>query len=119
MVVIGGQQAGILTGPLYSIHKIISIIAFARQKEAELNVPVVPVFWIAGEDHDFQEVNHIYIEKEGKFKRLFIRKKSRKRKWFLIFNSNKDQCLQWIEEIIETFGETEHTNKLLFFMEKQ
>ncbi len=58
VVVIGGQQAGILTGPLYSIHKVISIIKLAEQKEKELDVPVVPVFWIAGEDHDFQEVNH-------------------------------------------------------------
>ena len=63
-MIIGGQQAGILTGPLYSIHKVISIIALARQKEKELNIPIVPIFWIAGEDHDFQEVNHIYLEKE-------------------------------------------------------
>ena len=33
VVVIGGQQAGILTGPLYSIHKVISIIKLAQQKE--------------------------------------------------------------------------------------
>src|SRR5688572_11811314 len=32
-VVIGGQQAGILTGPLYTIHKVISIIKLAEQKE--------------------------------------------------------------------------------------
>jgi bacillithiol synthase len=61
VVVIGGQQAGILTGPLYSIHKVISIIKLAEQKESELGVPVIPVFWIAGEDHDFQEVNHIFV----------------------------------------------------------
>ena len=76
VVVIGGQQAGILTGPLYSIHKIISIISLARQKEAELKIPVVPVFWIAGEDHDFQEVNHIYIEKEEKVQKIVISGKS-------------------------------------------
>ena len=33
VVVIGGQQAGILTGPLYSIHKVISIIALAKKKK--------------------------------------------------------------------------------------
>src|SRR6476659_9856380 len=58
VVVIGGQQAGILTGPLYTLHKVISIIKLAEEKEKVLNVPVVPVFWIAGEDHDYQEVNH-------------------------------------------------------------
>src|SRR5690606_29824220 len=51
-VVIGGQQAGILTGPLYTIHKVLSIITLAKQKEEELKVPIVPIFWIAGEDHD-------------------------------------------------------------------
>jgi bacillithiol biosynthesis cysteine-adding enzyme BshC len=60
VVVIGGQQAGLLLGPLYSLHKVITILQLAKQKEEELNIPVVPVFWIAGEDHDFQEVNHVY-----------------------------------------------------------
>src|SRR5699024_1502675 len=61
VVVIGGQQAGLLTGPLYSINKVISIISLAKRQEAELNRPVIPVFWIAGEDHDFDEINHVNI----------------------------------------------------------
>ena len=76
-VIIGGQQAGILTGPLYSIHKVISIIALARQKEKELNIPIVPVFWIAGEDHDFQEVNHIYLEKRWRNSKGNLSRKSK------------------------------------------
>jgi bacillithiol biosynthesis cysteine-adding enzyme BshC len=59
LVVVGGQQAGLFTGPLLVIHKAISIIRAARQAAAELGRPVIPVFWIAGEDHDFHEVNHI------------------------------------------------------------
>ncbi|MBO8171154.1 MAG: bacillithiol biosynthesis cysteine-adding enzyme BshC [Bacillaceae bacterium] len=59
-VVIGGQQAGVLTGPLYSVYKAITLVQLARQKEQELGCRVVPVFWIAGEDHDFDEVNHVY-----------------------------------------------------------
>src|SRR5690625_5149283 len=66
VVVIGGQQAGLLSGPLYTIHKIISIIQFARQQEAKFNVPVIPIFWIAGEDHDYDEINHIYSMAENK-----------------------------------------------------
>src|SRR5699024_11394563 len=58
VVVVGGQQAGLLTGPFYTIHKIISIIQLAKQQERSLQVPVIPVFWIAGEDHDFAEINH-------------------------------------------------------------
>src|SRR5699024_1989521 len=46
VVVVGGQQAGLLTGPFYTIHKIISIIQLAKQQERTLQVPVIPVFWI-------------------------------------------------------------------------
>lgn len=61
VVVIGGQQAGLLTGPLYTIYKAITLIQLARREEKRLGRPVIPVFWIAGEDHDLDEVNHIYL----------------------------------------------------------
>ena len=115
-VIIGGQQAGILTGPLYSIHKVISIITLARQKEKELNIPIIPVFWIAGEDHDFQEVNHIYLEKKGEIQKVIYPERVIDKRMVSDVRLNKDICIKWVEEIIETFGETEHTNELLFFM---
>lgn len=55
-VVIGGQQAGVLTGPLYTVHKALTIIQLARRLSGELGAPVVPVFWVAAEDHDFAEI---------------------------------------------------------------
>lgn len=61
VVVVGGQQAGLLTGPLYTIYKIITIIRLAKEQEEKLGVPVVPLFWIAGEDHDIAEINHVYV----------------------------------------------------------
>ncbi|MEX2104028.1 MAG: bacillithiol biosynthesis BshC, partial [Bacilli bacterium] len=60
LVIVGGQQAGLFTGPLLVIYKAISIVRAAKEAEQRLNRPVVPVFWIAGEDHDLDEVNHIY-----------------------------------------------------------
>src|SRR5699024_1311734 len=68
VVVIGGQQAGLMTGPLYTINKIISIIQFAKQQEALLQIPVIPVFWIAGEDHDYDEINHVFLLEESEIK---------------------------------------------------
>ena len=115
-VIIGGQQAGILTGPLYSIHKVISIITLARQKEKELNIPIIPVFWIAGEDHDFQEVNHIFLEKKGEIQKVIYPERVIDKRMVSDVRLNKDICIKWVEEIIETFGETEYTNELLFFM---
>lgn len=60
LVVTGGQQAGLFTGPLLVIYKAVTVIRLAREAAAKLGRPVVPVFWIAGEDHDFDEVNHWY-----------------------------------------------------------
>ena len=59
-VVTTGQQAGLFTGPLYTVHKILSAIRLAAALEAELGVVVLPVFWVASEDHDFAEVNHAW-----------------------------------------------------------
>jgi bacillithiol biosynthesis cysteine-adding enzyme BshC len=119
VVVIGGQQAGILTGPLYSIHKVISIIKLAEQKEKQLGVPVVPVFWIAGEDHDFQEVNHVFVPVEERADKWIYPEKMLQKKMVSDVKINKDLCLQWVHNIIKNFGETEHTKNLLEFAEEQ
>ena len=42
------------------LYKAITIIQLAREWSAKLHRAVVPIFWIAGEDHDFDEVNHVY-----------------------------------------------------------
>lgn len=61
VAVITGQQAGLLTGPLYTIYKAASTIILARQLEERFQIPVVPVFWLASEDHDFVEVRSAYF----------------------------------------------------------
>jgi len=61
LVVTTGQQPGLFTGPLYTVYKALSAIALARRLERERRVPVVPVFWVAGDDHDFAEANHTWF----------------------------------------------------------
>lgn len=71
VAVLCGQQAGLLTGPLYTIYKAICAVKLAAKLEEELGRPVVPVFWIAAEDHDFSEANHCYVQdKDGKPRRI-------------------------------------------------
>jgi bacillithiol synthase len=118
-VIIGGQQAGILTGPLYSIHKVISIIKLARQKEKQLGIPVVPVFWIAGEDHDYHEVNHVYVPVNGKMDKWPYPQKVVQKKMVSDIQLDNAVCFAWVENLIENFGETQHTNKLLEFAKQQ
>ena len=55
LAVVSGQQAGLFTGPLYTIYKAISAVKLAGCL-SHRNAKAVPVFWIAAEDHDFVEV---------------------------------------------------------------
>ncbi len=57
LAVTTGQQPGLFTGPLYTIHKALSALGLARLLEARWGRPVVPVFWLAGDDHDFAEAS--------------------------------------------------------------
>lgn len=61
LVVTTGQQPALFTGPLYTVYKAMSAIALAQRLERERGVPVVPVFWVAGDDHDFAEANHAWV----------------------------------------------------------
>ena len=57
-----GHQLCLFTGPLYFIYKIVSTINLVEQLEEKYpNNNFVPIFWMATEDHDFQEINHIHI----------------------------------------------------------
>lgn len=75
LVVVGGQQAGLFGGPLMIFHKARSVIQAARDAERKLGRPVVPVFWIAGEDHDFEEANHVDVmDRDGHVRRIRIKR---------------------------------------------
>src|SRR5689334_13956722 len=54
--VVAGQQPGPLGGPLYTWHKTWTAVALAARLEALVGAPVVPVFWNATEDVDFDEI---------------------------------------------------------------
>lgn len=56
VVVITGQQAGLFGGPLFTLLKALTAMKLAAQVSREHGTPVVPVFWIDAEDHDWAEV---------------------------------------------------------------
>jgi bacillithiol biosynthesis cysteine-adding enzyme BshC len=65
VVVITGQQAGLFTGPLYTIFKALTAIKLAERLRGA-GVNAIPMFWIAAEDHDFEEINHArLVNREG------------------------------------------------------
>lgn len=113
VVVIGGQQAGLLTGPLYTIHKVISIIKLAEEQEKELQRRVIPVFWIAGEDHDVAEVNHVYVMKEGKPTKKTYPSYQPFKTMVTDIELDSNLMEQWFEDIVGTYGETDFTRQLI------
>lgn len=59
--VVTGQQVSVYGGPLFTVYKIITAIVTADRLTNELGKTVIPVFWLADEDHDFDEVSSINI----------------------------------------------------------
>jgi len=55
LTIIAGQQVGFAGGPLYTLAKLATLVRFKRDMEKS-GVPVTAFFWLATEDHDFDEV---------------------------------------------------------------
>ncbi|HLV13467.1 MAG TPA: bacillithiol biosynthesis cysteine-adding enzyme BshC [Trueperaceae bacterium] len=60
LAVVTGQQAGLLLGPMYTLAKAMTAVRLAARLSTEER-PVVPVFWVATQDHDVAEVDHAYL----------------------------------------------------------
>ncbi|MGB2129171.1 MAG: bacillithiol biosynthesis cysteine-adding enzyme BshC [Flavicella sp.] len=60
--VVTGHQLNIFTGPLYFLYKIVTTINTCKAlKDAHPTFDFVPVYWMATEDHDFEEINHFFV----------------------------------------------------------
>jgi bacillithiol biosynthesis cysteine-adding enzyme BshC len=71
LCIFSGQQPGLLGGPLLTIYKAVDTVKRAALLEKEIGRRVVPVFWIACDDHDFDEINHTYgVSREGELEKI-------------------------------------------------
>ena len=105
-----GHQLCLFTGPVYFMYKIISTINLAEKVKTKYpKNHFVPIFWMATEDHDFQEINHI---------NLFGKK--------IVWDSKKTgavgrMSLEGFESVLmelkEVLGETENAKKLVSLFE--
>ena len=76
LTVVTGQQLTLYGGPLYTIYKTITAILYSRRLEKQTDRPVVPVFWLADEDHDIDEVSTIHFPDSYETKKIEYRHNS-------------------------------------------
>jgi bacillithiol synthase len=68
-VVVTGQQVGLFGGPLFTPFKAATAIARARQATTA-GRPHAAIFWLASEDHDFAEINHVTLPARRELREL-------------------------------------------------
>ena len=68
-VVVTGQQVGLFGGPLFTPFKAATALARARQGTAA-GQPHAAIFWLASEDHDFAEINHVVFPARRALRKL-------------------------------------------------
>jgi len=73
LTVVTGQQLTLYGGPLFTIYKTITAIIYSRRWEEMLKRPVIPVFWLADEDHDFPEAGMLGLLNNDKWHQLSIK----------------------------------------------
>ena len=61
VVVVTGQQVGLFGGPLYCLYKALTVLVVAEQLESRLQIPCLPLFWMASEDADLAEIDHLAL----------------------------------------------------------
>jgi len=70
LAVVTGQQVGLFGGPVFSIYKALTAVKMASEAR-RLGASCVPIFWLATEDHDLEEVNQLRIPgAEGQLEKL-------------------------------------------------
>jgi bacillithiol synthase len=73
VAVVSGQQVGLFGGPAYAFYKALTAIQAAHEL-SQKGIPAVPVFWMATEDHDVDEVRHVTWFHEGELQKFELPK---------------------------------------------
>ena len=106
-----GHQLCLFSGPLYCIYKILSAINLSEKlKEKYPSYHFVPMFWMASEDHDFEEVNHIHL-----FGKKIEWKTSQSG---AVGRMNLSEIGGVLDNLLEVMGKGENADKMYSLLEK-
>ena len=106
-----GHQLCLFTGPLYFIYKIITTINLAEELKKEYSeYNFVPVYWMASEDHDFDEINHIHLF--GK-KIEWNKETAVGNRQIAVGKLKTDSIKSVVDELKPVLGESASTQKLI------
>lgn len=106
-----GHQLNLLTGPLYFIYKILHVVKICDELNQKQNkIHHVPIFWMATEDHDFEEINHFqdyrnryeYSAEEGGFVGEISSENTEKSLLEFISNLGENKFEQKLKQIIQS-----------------
>jgi bacillithiol biosynthesis cysteine-adding enzyme BshC len=101
--VLTGQQVGLFSGPLYTIYKSLTTIKLTEYLNQNCRGSYVPVFWLASDDHDFAEINHInMLDEYNQIEKIQYNSplshlKMPASKWVL--NSEISNCIQRLHDL--------------------
>lgn len=118
VAIVSGQQAGLFSGPLYTIYKALSAVKMTECLRGR-GFKAVPVFWIATEDHDFEEVSKTFVlNQTGELAEL---KNEPKRCYenLPVGTVQLDETIkQTVQELFEDLSLTEFTDELREMIEQ-
>lgn len=105
-----GHQLCLFTGPLYFIYKIFSTINLAEKLREEFSdYDFIPVYWMASEDHDFEEVNNFHI---GDKKIVW-----KSEQGGAVGDFNPAELKKIVPELTAALGRSEHSDRLIQLFE--
>ncbi len=106
-----GHQLGLFTGPLYTIYKVLQTIALAESlNQTDTTKKYIPVFWLASEDHDLQEINHVSL-----FNKTYTWETNQTG---AVGRMNTELISQLIDQIKQLFNNSEKAKQLIAIFEK-